>query len=550
MSVLVVAALEAERSAGRRGRSPRSVRAGSSGRSTLPHFAIAFVAIGAVLLAAPPAARRVAVGLGRLAARDRASGTRRTSTTSSTSSRQDYGIPIETAWILTAPLDQTLVPAMTLLDDAFLRPNSPRCSSLRRFAIVVASSPLLRRRDSALILCSGVVTTVVAFWLTGTQVVPRFFSFLLVPLFMLVATGRRVRARAAEEALAALDPAWPLSRSRCSQSSASVPRRSSMADVPRTPRESLREAAAAIRELSPPTTPVVAHVPYPLDLEFHLGRPVQLASGQADVVRACASGRADRLRRAAVARVARDDPVRRTRRHAPLPVHAVRTRRGDRRLARSREGVSATQVTESDGRSPAAARASWTGPRRRPIARVCGSSALPTRFSGRLSAGHGSLGLDHSFWHDEILDVEEFVREGPGRILAGPDLNHELFTLLGWATSSVVGESELALRLWSVVPFVAGVALVTVWLHRRFGALSGLLFLFLATVSPLLLDITRQARGYGLAFLAMSVVSSVLSRRSAPGAPGRSSRCASRVSSAPGPCRSSGSRSWRPARSC
>ena len=36
--------------------------------------------------------------------------------------------------------------------------------------------------------------------------------------------------------------------------------------------------------------------------------------------------------------------------------------------------------------------------------------------------------------------------------------------------------------------------------------LSGVLFLFLATVSPLLLDITRQARGYGLAFFAMSVL--------------------------------------------
>src|SRR6185503_9358282 len=55
-------------------------------------------------------------------------------------------------------------------------------------------------------------------------------------------------------------------------------------------------------------------------------------------------------------------------------------------------------------------------------------------------------------------------------------------------------------------PFLAGVVLVTAWLHVRLGALSGILFLFLATVSPLLLDITRQARGYGLAFLAMCVV--------------------------------------------
>ncbi|HEX2427021.1 MAG TPA: hypothetical protein VHI53_03790, partial [Gaiellaceae bacterium] len=96
------------------------------------------------------------------------------------------------------------------------------------------------------------------------------------------------------------------------------------------------------------------------------------------------------------------------------------------------------------------------------------------------------------------------VRGGPHAILAGPYIpnNHELFSFLGWATTSVLGESAVALRLWSVVPFLLGVAVVTVWLHRRVGALSAVLFLFLATMSPLLLDITRMARGYGLAFLA------------------------------------------------
>ena len=115
-------------------------------------------------------------------------------------------------------------------------------------------------------------------------------------------------------------------------------------------------------------------------------------------------------------------------------------------------------------------------------------------------------GLGHSFWNDEILMVQEYVRRGAVHILTSPSINHELMALLSWALSSVVGESEVTLRLLSAVPFVAGVALVTAWLHSRIGALSGVLFLFLATVSPLLLDITRQARGYGIAFLAMSVV--------------------------------------------
>ncbi|HVD06523.1 MAG TPA: hypothetical protein VNB89_10910, partial [Gemmatimonadaceae bacterium] len=114
--------------------------------------------------------------------------------------------------------------------------------------------------------------------------------------------------------------------------------------------------------------------------------------------------------------------------------------------------------------------------------------------------------LGHSFWTDEILMISGFVREGPHEILAGPGLSHELMALLTWATGTVTGESEIAFRLWSAVPFVAGVVVVTAWLHRRLGALSGVLFLFLSVVSPLLLDVTRQARGYGLAVLAMSVL--------------------------------------------
>ena len=83
------------------------------------------------------------------------------------------------------------------------------------------------------------------------------------------------------------------------------------------------------------------------------------------------------------------------------------------------------------------------------------------------------VGLDRSLWLDEIITVENYVREGPRVILAGPYLknNHELFSMLAWITSSVAGESEIALRLWSVAPFLAGVVLVTAWLHVRIGSL-------------------------------------------------------------------------------
>jgi hypothetical protein len=114
--------------------------------------------------------------------------------------------------------------------------------------------------------------------------------------------------------------------------------------------------------------------------------------------------------------------------------------------------------------------------------------------------------LGHSFWFDELFFVANYVRRGPGEILTGPGLSHELYALLAWLTSTLFGESETALRLGSAIPFVVGVVLVAAWLHTRLEPLAGVLYLFLATVSPLLLDITRQARGYGLAFLAMSVL--------------------------------------------
>jgi hypothetical protein len=152
---------------------------------------------------------------------------------------------------------------------------------------------------------------------------------------------------------------------------------------------------------------------------------------------------------------------------------------------------------------------------------MSGSSRLPEITKGGyirplVPAAYGVLGaalvwsrlwhLGHSFWTDEIEMVTRFVRPGLREIVTGQGLTHQLMAILCWIAANTVGESEIAFRLLSAVPFIAGVVIVTAWLHVRMGALSGVLYLFLATVSPLLLDISRQARGYGLAFLAMSVV--------------------------------------------
>ena len=104
------------------------------------------------------------------------------------------------------------------------------------------------------------------------------------------------------------------------------------------------------------------------------------------------------------------------------------------------------------------------------------------------------------------LDGREVRAPGLREILTGAGLTHQLMAILCWVAANTIGESEIAFRLFSAVPFILGVVLVTSWLHTRVGALAGVLYLFLTTVSPLLLDISRQARGYGLAFCAMSVV--------------------------------------------
>ncbi len=143
------------------------------------------------------------------------------------------------------------------------------------------------------------------------------------------------------------------------------------------------------------------------------------------------------------------------------------------------------------------------GIRRREILVLAGYSVL-----GAVLIWSRFANLGESYWHDEIVTVAHFVRTGPREILVGTYLsnNHELFSLLAWVTSSLVGESEVVVRLWSVIPFVFGVVLVTGWLHARMGAPTALLYLFFATLSPQLLDLSRQARGYGLAFLAMSAL--------------------------------------------
>ena len=281
MSLLVVAALEAESRASWWAIGGVAV-GGCVGSLTLPHFAVAYVSIAAVLVARPELRRRIAgtTTLGLLAV---AAWYAPHFDDLARSTLGEYGLQIETGWLLTAPIDQALVPALTMLDDSFVVPGLGSLLIAVLLGTLVASSPLLRQRLRALILVTPVVTTVVAFWVTGTYVVPRFFSFLLVPLFMLLATGSaavifRFRTRPAPVRTVTVVVMF---------GGLAFQFGDLVADVSRVPRDATKQAAVTIRRLVPSSTPIIAHVPYPPDLTHYVGRPVAWAWTDNEARRVC-----------------------------------------------------------------------------------------------------------------------------------------------------------------------------------------------------------------------------------------------------------------------
>ena len=282
MSVLTIAALEAVRS-------PKNwtvvafCGAGLVGTWTLPHFGIAFAATGAVLLTNRDLRRRTAIGLAAsYLAIIAFYGPHLDDLLES--SRQEYGARIEGAWVITAPIDQILMPGLRWIDETLVDPSIGLLVIVAALGLLIGSSPLLRSRDSRLVLSAGVVATVVTLWLTQSHVAPRFFSFLLVPLLILLASGiAEILARFATTRR-------PVFRTLVALTTLGLVALISapyMEKVTRLPRESTRDAAATIRALAPPSAPVFAYVPYPRDLEFYLGRRVESPRTPDEARRVC-----------------------------------------------------------------------------------------------------------------------------------------------------------------------------------------------------------------------------------------------------------------------
>ncbi len=117
-------------------------------------------------------------------------------------------------------------------------------------------------------------------------------------------------------------------------------------------------------------------------------------------------------------------------------------------------------------------------------------------------------GLDQSLWKDETFSVLTFIRGGPDVILWGDYTinNHMLFNLLAWLNYRLFDGAETSLRFWSVLPATLAAVLLVAWVARRFGSVSAIVGGALITFSPLHTQLVRQARGYGLAYLAMTGV--------------------------------------------
>jgi hypothetical protein len=281
MSVMLIAALEAEHSRRLTLAVVAFCSGGLLGTLTLPHFGIAFIATGCVLMGERQLRRRTAIGLAVSALVVGAWYSPHVDDIVR-SSGQPYGTPIETSWILTAPIDQTLVPALSLNDDSFFEPSVASLVIVIVLAAILASSPLVRERRPALVTCAGTVMTVVAFWASGTEVVPRFFSFLLVPLLGLIASGSAAIVTRRPSRFALVRASLVIG----TLSYVTVTCLPLMASIAEVPRDRLGDVADVVSERAP-SAPVVAYVPYPLDLVFHLGRPVEWARTPAEAMRVC-----------------------------------------------------------------------------------------------------------------------------------------------------------------------------------------------------------------------------------------------------------------------
>jgi hypothetical protein len=191
------------------------------------------------------------------------------------------GVQIDVPWVVTAPIDQILLPALIWIDGTALVAGLVWLPLVVLAAAVVAASPLIRERASALVLSAGAIATILVLWITDAYVIPRYMSFLLAPIFMLVATGAaRILGGIAERGGA-------LRAVACLVLFAVLAVRFAVVapDVVGLPREANRDVAEVIAQRT--STPVIAYMRHPENLSFYLNRPVHTAEPAALAATVC-----------------------------------------------------------------------------------------------------------------------------------------------------------------------------------------------------------------------------------------------------------------------
>ncbi len=173
-------------------------------------------------------------------------------------SQIEDGVRIGLPWIVTAPIDQILLPALIWIDGTALVARLVWLPLVCAVIVVAAASPLLRVRSSALVLGSGVLATILVLWLTDAYVIPRYLSFLLVPWFVVLATGAATLLSGVGQRRA------PVRTVLCLIVLAVLAARFAVLapDVVALPREANRDAARVIDERGT-STPVIAYMRNP-----------------------------------------------------------------------------------------------------------------------------------------------------------------------------------------------------------------------------------------------------------------------------------------------
>jgi hypothetical protein len=268
MSVLIVGALEADRG-GRTLAIAAACVGGVLGSLTLPNFEVAFITVGLVLAADRTLRKRALIALGVSVLVIAVWYAPHVGQIHSTS-KVESGFEIRTAWLLTAPIDQVLLPGLLWIEGVALIAGPLWLPLVLLALVVMGSSPLVRARQPALILTSGIVTTIVVLWLAQVSVFARFVSYLLVPSFILLASGAsailsRITSRQAFLRTVVCLVLMVVLTVRFA---------SFAPDLIRLPREANRDAADLIQRASPADTQVLAYVLLPEGLAFYLTRPV------------------------------------------------------------------------------------------------------------------------------------------------------------------------------------------------------------------------------------------------------------------------------------